>query len=582
MGIIVPERHWLDIAYHLSSSAALLEAYVASSAWRGAILEAFAFACLTALTLWAEFGFAARETDHLYRCRPSLNSTGIASGLLALPTLTLALARTSGREWLPHARCSLVMSFALLAFVQLSPYAAIPRKRGSNAAGTVSGVLLKHSEKHAEDVKTSQAANSGTEMLLIPFASLIGIVLTACAASKHSDVWPERRWQQQTLLLEIIGACACCVLMHAVLISLPFTFTIGEACTASEAATLLVISFAEQLETQTLLQFTSFHGYSDSDAPGAENTFVVCLLGSTLLLTAAVRVAWVCRRSVLWADRLALAASLLCSVMSFTALCALAAWTLAVFLPAETHRMYILGFWLATLSCSIVVMGVAVKRSQLPQIIVRKGYHLLAVMLFLPVLFRDPSLLCVALAVAFALLVFLEIVRQIDVHWVGPRIHAFMISFTDERDSGPILVTHLSLLLGMAVPIWLSRYLAVSAGWRAGTLSQTLCGACGIAVLGVGDTAASVVGRSVGCLPMYRGAQKTVEGTVAGACCTFLFLWALCMLLGAPQEQLWRLCLGSVAVSISAAVLEAITCQLDNIFVPLYSLAHMMLLGVML
>ena len=36
-----------------------------------------------------------------------------------------------------------------------------------------------------------------------------------------------------------------------------------------------------------------------------------------------------------------------------------------------------------------------------------------------------------------------------------------MTSFIDSRDSGVVLVTHFTLLLGMAVPLWLSDALAL-------------------------------------------------------------------------------------------------------------------------
>lgn len=49
----------------------------------------------------------------------------------------------------------------------------------------------------------------------------------------------------------------------------------------------------------------------------------------------------------------------------------------------------------------------------------RKGYHLLALGLFLPALLWEPQLLSISLAIAFALLVVLEIVRLGGVPYVG-------------------------------------------------------------------------------------------------------------------------------------------------------------------
>lgn len=86
---------------------------------------------------------------------------------------------------------------------------------------------------------------------------------------------------------------------------------------------------------------------------------------------------------------------------------------------------------------------------------VRKGYHALAVALFLPCLLLEPGLLGLALAVAFAVLVAVEAVRLAGLPHVSAAVHGFMTAFTDGRDVGPVFVTHFALLLGMAVPVWL-------------------------------------------------------------------------------------------------------------------------------
>ena len=77
-----------------------------------------------------------------------------------------------------------------------------------------------------------------------------------------------------------------------------------------------------------------------------------------------------------------------------------------------------------------------------------QGYHILAAALFAPALLLEPQLLAVALAVASALLVAVEVVRVGNVPVLGPRVHAFMTAFLDSRDAGAVLVSHFSLLAG--------------------------------------------------------------------------------------------------------------------------------------
>ena len=54
-----------------------------------------------------------------------------------------------------------------------------------------------------------------------------------------------------------------------------------------------------------------------------------------------------------------------------------------------------------------------------PSCAVRKGYHLLAVALFLPALLLEPQLLGVALAAALAALLAVEALRLSGLPWIG-------------------------------------------------------------------------------------------------------------------------------------------------------------------
>jgi dolichol kinase len=146
---------------------------------------------------------------------------------------------------------------------------------------------------------------------------------------------------------------------------------------------------------------------------------------------------------------------------------------------------------------------------------VRKVYHLLALGLFVPVFFWDLQLLGLSLAIAFAALVLLEVLRCLRLPLLGRAVQQYMQvraggpdgeaqrarprgrraccvsheearsasctgsrlrvslhglpvrvcvspplfpasqKFVDERDAGVIYITHFTLLLGLAVPIWL-------------------------------------------------------------------------------------------------------------------------------
>lgn len=207
-----------------------------------------------------------------------------------------------------------------------------------------------------------------------------------------------------------------------------------------------------------------------------------------------------------------------------------------------------------------------------------------------------------------------------------------MQDFVDERDSGVIYVTHFTLLLGLAVPIWLCLSLPgvqeftghsigsydssfasdfCSRGDFAGSVCRTLtgdlaapnassalsrgesghgsgrtnsrdlllvtAGLSGMVIIGVGDTAASMVGKLLGQVPIHAGSRKTVEGTVAGIASSSGAWCCLLCCVGLSGGG-WKWWLGLTAATVGAGLLEACTSQLDNILLPLWYMPHLMLL----
>lgn len=114
------------------------------------------------------------------------------------------------------------------------------------------------------------------------------------------------------------------------------------------------------------------------------------------------------------------------------------------------------------------------------------------------------------------------------------------------------------LLLGLALPLWLfpvDYSKADPTGCKLALYS-------GILALGIGDTMASVVGKTFGRL-RWPGSLKTVEGTLAGIISQLLFVGTLQYtgLLSLPRERWVQV---STAVT-AGSLLEAWTSQIDNI-----------------
>jgi dolichol kinase len=100
-------------------------------------------------------------------------------------------------------------------------------------------------------------------------------------------------------------------------------------------------------------------------------------------------------------------------------------------------------------------------------------------------------------------------------------------------------------------------------------------------IIGVGDTAASFIGKLFGRVPVHSGSSKTVEGTLAGISASLgawvLLLWVVQLRpsLSTRSGVAWWLQLAGATAG--AGLMEAATIQLDNILLPLWYLPHLLL-----
>jgi len=192
----------------------------------------------------------------------------------------------------------------------------------------------------------------------------------------------------------------------------------------------------------------------------------------------------------------------------------------------------VMAWWAAVLLCVVPFVHVAKKRSAassvravvrkgaVPKIVVRKAFHAVAILLFLPAILLDLHFTAIACAGALLVLLCVDFLRAVRAPLVGGALHRYMVQFTDERDTGALILTHVYLLVGCATPMWAAVALEAS-GMHLGSVSQALLAAGGLVSVGVGDSAAAVVGTLYGST-RWPGSRKTVQGTAAAAASMFL------------------------------------------------------------
>lgn len=125
----------------------------------------------------------------------------------------------------------------------------------------------------------------------------------------------------------------------------------------------------------------------------------------------------------------------------------------------------------------------------------RKIFHILIVLVFLPGLIYQCAFLFVASGIALALLIVLETMRNIRLPPLHGILEHSVKCFIDEKDAGAVALTPIYLLVGCSMPLWLHPCpcdLTDSAGFELLPLMS------GVISVGIGDTAASIVGSKFG------------------------------------------------------------------------------------
>jgi dolichol kinase len=203
------------------------------------------------------------------------------------------------------------------------------------------------------------------------------------------------------------------------------------------------------------------------------------------------------------------------------------------FLGEANTRLFLSGYFLA-----IIVTGLAIVFRLSPIYEVdtrRKVFHFMMVAMFLPATFVDPAFAALGLSVVLAAFLLLDLLRASQLPPLSKPIANFLTPYVDGRDlRGPVVVSHIFLLIGCAIPLWLSLAAlprtaggvdgGALAGWEVPTRDISMVS--GVVCVGLGDAAASLIGRRWGRHKWVWGGGKSLEGSVAFGLAVFAGLMA--------------------------------------------------------
>ncbi|KAK7910969.1 hypothetical protein PG985_013450 [Apiospora marii] len=161
----------------------------------------------------------------------------------------------------------------------------------------------------------------------------------------------------------------------------------------------------------------------------------------------------------------------------------------------------------------------------------RKVFHFMMVAMFAPSIYIDPTFTGLALSIVLAIFLLLDLLRASQLPPLSKPLAAFLAPYVDGRDlRGPVVISHIFLLIGCAIPLWLSlgslprSGTGYIQGWEVPTREVSMV--AGVICVGLGDAAASLIGRRYGHRKWLWGGGKSLEGSVAFALAVFLGLLA--------------------------------------------------------
>ncbi|KAL3450305.1 hypothetical protein BJX65DRAFT_305151 [Aspergillus insuetus] len=254
-----------------------------------------------------------------------------------------------------------------------------------------------------------------------------------------------------------------------------------------------------------------------------------------------------------------------------------------VFGEANT-RLFLIAYCLAVLVTGVAIV---VRLGTFVEVDTRrKVFHGTMVLMFLPTIYIDPSFCALAMGLVLAIFLLLDLFRASQLPPIARPLTYFLEPYVDGRDyRGPVIVSHIFLLVGSSIPLWLALADVPRTGdlpWKAWDVqSRDVSMVSGIICVGLGDAAASLIGRRFGRRKWFWGGGKSIEGSIAFAVVVTvgsLFAQAWLALgqwtksgLAGPKQFSWLMAttkaiLAAGGASATEAVLTG--CN-DNVVVPL-------------
>uniref|UniRef100_A0A6P6Y6K7 dolichol kinase n=1 Tax=Dermatophagoides pteronyssinus TaxID=6956 RepID=A0A6P6Y6K7_DERPT len=234
------------------------------------------------------------------------------------------------------------------------------------------------------------------------------------------------------------------------------------------------------------------------------------------------------------------------------------------FFSSNQIRIYLLLFWflVVLLTLTFVYIHTFLTVDRQTTTATRKIFHLAISIVYITGIKYDLLLLNFASKLILFIFIFIEIIRLSRIPVIVSIINTVFERFRDEKDSGILTLTHIYLLIGCSLPLWLCN----------DSTNHRLLLSSGILSIGIGDTIASIVGITFGSRRQrWPNSSKTYIGTFGFFLSHFLSFFLLDYyyynnLFNTNQLQL---VIKVLIISIITCLMETFTKHVDNLLLPL-------------
>lgn len=226
---------------------------------------------------------------------------------------------------------------------------------------------------------------------------------------------------------------------------------------------------------------------------------------------------------------------------------------------ASHQRISLFSLWLSTLAACV---GFSTSWSRMvgqTNSLVRKIFHLAICVVFITGYNQDINFTRFAAGGILVVLFILELIRAWQLKPIGHHLERVCQALRGKWDNRYITLSHIYLLVGTFLPLWL---LPVDSDGSANKLALS----CGLISVGIGDTAAALVGTFLGRTKLREKSGKTLEGLLGNisAMIVFKLLWIGYMDFVTEFSF--------ILAVVFTAIVEAVTSTCDNLILPLVML----------